>query len=124
MGRGWPWDPWDVLDWIALGLLGWMLLAVLAAVIIGRGIRLADRRAAGRMRHAPPAGWLEHQLPPPEQGPETPSPPAGSRVAGGDVRRGDTASTATLGDDHVTGGHRDARACSGASRRPAAPGRR
>jgi hypothetical protein len=32
--------------WIFGGLLAWSVLAVLVAVIIGRGIRLADRQAA------------------------------------------------------------------------------
>ncbi|SEP22806.1 hypothetical protein [Trujillonella endophytica] len=33
--------------WIAVGLVAWMLLAVLVAVVLGRGIRLADQRTAG-----------------------------------------------------------------------------
>jgi hypothetical protein len=32
--------------WIAGGLLVWIVLAVLAGVVLGRGIRLADRRDA------------------------------------------------------------------------------
>jgi len=79
MTRGWPWDRWDVLDWIALGLGLWMLLAIAVALLIGAVIRLADARAAGRLRHAPPAGWLERQLP----AVQTPTPPAGSRIAEG-----------------------------------------
>jgi hypothetical protein len=33
--------------WIAVGLVVWVLLAALVAVVLGRGIRLADQRAAG-----------------------------------------------------------------------------
>jgi hypothetical protein len=33
--------------WVLGGLLAWLVLAVLVAVVIGRGIRLADRHAAG-----------------------------------------------------------------------------
>jgi hypothetical protein len=33
--------------WIAVGLVVWALLAALVAVVLGRGIRLADQRAAG-----------------------------------------------------------------------------
>ncbi len=33
--------------WIAVGLVAWVLLAALVAVVLGRGIRLADQRTAG-----------------------------------------------------------------------------
>ena len=33
--------------WVLGGLLAWLVLAVLVAVVVGRGIRLADRHAAG-----------------------------------------------------------------------------
>ncbi|MGY1740247.1 MULTISPECIES: hypothetical protein [unclassified Blastococcus] len=36
----------DVWFWIAVGLVVWALLAALVAVVLGRGIRLADQRAA------------------------------------------------------------------------------
>lgn len=100
--RGWPWDRWDVLDSIALGLVAWLLLGLLVAVVIGRAIRLADRRAAGRVRHAPPPGWLERSLP--DRAPETTRPPAGSQGAGGSSARGQGAE-GTLRDGQVTGGH-------------------
>jgi hypothetical protein len=32
--------------WIAGGLVAWVVVAVLVAVVLGRGVRLADRRAA------------------------------------------------------------------------------
>lgn len=36
--------------WIVVGLVGWFLLAAVVAVIVGRGIRLADQREASSRR--------------------------------------------------------------------------
>lgn len=42
--------------WIALGILGWVIAAVLASVMIGGGIRLADRGGPNPTRKGL---WLE-----------------------------------------------------------------
>jgi hypothetical protein len=38
--RVWPF-------WIAAGVVAWVVLACLVAVVVGRSVRLADRRSAG-----------------------------------------------------------------------------
>jgi len=40
--------------WVLSGLAVWVVLAVAVAVVVGRGVRLGDRRAAGKI----PAGTL------------------------------------------------------------------
>ncbi|MGY1745212.1 hypothetical protein [Blastococcus sp. SYSU D00695] len=56
--------------WIAVGLVAWVLLAALVAVVLGRGIRLADQRSpevgadATHVRPAPAARRRVIPLPP------------------------------------------------------------
>jgi hypothetical protein len=35
------------MTWVLAGVAAWLVLAVLVGVLVGRGIRLADRKAAG-----------------------------------------------------------------------------
>jgi hypothetical protein len=69
------------MTWLIIGVLIWVALAIPAAVLIGRGIRLADAR-----RNAPVSDVLEADFVPsedaaaetleePETGPETVPPP-------------------------------------------------
>jgi hypothetical protein len=49
--------------WIVGGLVGWLLLAFGVAVVVGRGIRTADVRAADPLTAAEPAGELRLRTP-------------------------------------------------------------